>query len=206
MQELTTPIVPLNYFLQHFNIAGLFVLLLLEEAGIPLPLPGDLLIFVAGTQARLGKSDFLQVVGIVFAATLLGASILYLISRFLARPVIIKLLRFVRVDEARIKKASGQVLKRGGVAVVVGRLTPGFRTITSVAAGILKFPYYIFAPYTGIAAIIWAIIYFLLGFYAGPTALSILQVIGKYFATFVILVIFLAVAGFFYLRRKRAVS
>lgn len=203
MSELTTPFAPLNYFLENFNLLGLFLILLIEEAGVPLPVPGDIFIFIAGVQARVGKLDFFQIVGVVTVATVIGASILYFLSKTLARPVVIKLARFAKADEVKLKKVSNWFVARGGTAVVVSRLTPGLRTVTSIAAGILAFPYRIFAPYTTIAAVFWATLYFLLGFYLGPGAISVLQIIGRYFVIFVIVVLFLGLLGYFYLRRKR---
>ncbi|OGD92706.1 hypothetical protein A2697_04050 [Candidatus Curtissbacteria bacterium RIFCSPHIGHO2_01_FULL_41_44] len=190
-------------FLENFNLGRLFLLLFLEEAGIPLPVPGDVFIFIAGTQSRMGKINFLEVVGIVFTATVLGSSILYFISAKLARPVVLKLGKFLRVDETKINKVSRWFSQKGGTAIVIGRLTPGFRTVTSIAAGLLGFPYPTFLGFTGIAAIIWAVLYFTLGFVLGREAIAVLQIIGRYFVSFAVVVLFAVLAGLFYLRKKR---
>jgi membrane protein DedA with SNARE-associated domain len=203
MENLSTPFPPLNSFLQNFGYLGLFILLLLEESGIPLPVPGDVFIFIGGTQAKFGKTSFFGVVTIVFIATVLGASILYFISAKLARPLVLKLARLGKVDEEKIEKVSLWFVKRGGWAVVIGRLTPGFRTVTSIVAGLLGIPYRIFVFYTGIAALIWGIIYFNLGYFFGEEAILILQIVGRYFVAFVVIVGFLVLAGFFYWGRKK---
>jgi len=205
METLSTPFPLLNSFLQNFGYAGLFVLLFLEESGLPLPIPGDIFIFIGGTQARLGKTSFLGVLAVVFVATVIGSSILYFISAKLARPVVLKIAKFMRVDEDRIEKVSRWFVKKGGWAVVLGRLTPGFRTVTSIVAGLLGFPYPVFITYTGLAALIWAVLYFSLGFFLGKEALYILEIIGRYFVVFVIIVLFAIAAGFFY-RKKRQIK
>ena len=53
--------------------------------------------------------------------------------------------------------------KYGGAAIVIGRLIPGFRTITPFAAGLFGVSYKTFWLYTTIAAFIWANIYFIIG-------------------------------------------
>jgi membrane protein DedA with SNARE-associated domain len=203
METFSTPFPLLNSFLHNFGYLGLFILLFLEESGVPLPIPGDVFIFLGGTQAKFGKTSFFGVVAIVFIATVIGASILYFISNKLARPVILRFARFIRVDEERIEKVSLWFAEKGGWAIVIGRLTPGFRTVTSIVAGLLGFPYHVFVVYTGLAALIWAVLYFSFGFFLGKEALYILEVIGRYFVAFVIIVLFLIAAGFLYVRRKR---
>jgi membrane protein DedA with SNARE-associated domain len=50
-----------------------------------------------------------------------------------------------------------------GPVVVFGRLTPGFRTITSIAAGTFGISYFPFLVYTAVSATIWAALYLVLG-------------------------------------------
>lgn len=204
MENLSTPIPFLNSFLQNFGYLGLFVLLFLEESGIPLPIPGDMFIFWAGVQARWNKTSIFGVVAVVYIATVIGASILYFISAKLARPLVLKFARFIRVDEKKIDKVSYWFARRGGWAIVLGRLTPGFRTVASIAAGLLDIPYRIFVFYTGIAALIWAVIYFSLGYFFGKEAIAILQIIVRYSVAFVIILVFLVLAGLFHQRRKKS--
>jgi len=203
MENFSTPIPLLNSFLRDFGYLEIFVLLFLEESGIPLPIPGDIFIFWGGVQAKFGKTSFFGVFVIVFIATVIGASILYFISARLARPVVLRLARLARVDEKKIEKVSFWFAKKGGWAIVIGRLTPGFRTVTSIVAGLLGFPYQVFAVYTGLAALIWAVLYFSLGYFFGEKALYILEIMGRYFIAVGVIVLFLVVISFSISRKRK---
>src|SRR6266851_6788958 len=61
---------------QHGVLAG-FVLVLIEEAGVPVPVPGDFLMLALGVHARQGNVQLWQALLVLETATLLGASLLY---------------------------------------------------------------------------------------------------------------------------------
>ena len=58
---------------EHAEIA-LFIVLLLEESGIPLPLPGDLVMVFAGVRVSQGRSHFLVSMLLMESATLMCVS------------------------------------------------------------------------------------------------------------------------------------
>ncbi len=150
-------------FADHHIYAALFLLLFLEESGIPLPAPGDTVILLAGAQIDRGQAAVPLVVLFVVAATLLGSSILYWISRTGGMPVLLRISQFLRIREDKIDKTGAWMRRNSGVAIVFGRLTPGLRTITTIAAGIFQIDYPYFLAYTAISAMIWAGIYIFLG-------------------------------------------
>lgn len=78
----------LLHFFDVHQLPALFVLLLLEEAGIPIPIPGDTLIMLAGTQShtKLLRESIL-VVCVSCIATILGSSVLFGVMRRGGAPV-----------------------------------------------------------------------------------------------------------------------
>lgn len=193
----------LNSFLANYSQASLFLIIFIEEAGIPLPVPGDVFIALAGASALLGKTTFLGVVSTVFLATISGASVLYFASNKLGRPLFLKVTHFLRIKEKDIRRAQEWFGERGGWAIVAGRLTPGFRTLTSIASGIMNFPYLVFVSYTAVATLIWGTIYFLLGYFLGTQIKSILELVGRYSIFLVVFFILLTLFIFFYLRKRK---
>ncbi len=143
--------------------AALFLLLFIEEAGIPLPVPGDTLILLAGAEVSNGEASPVAVVVLVVLATLGGSSILYWVSRLGGMPVLGRLCRFARIPEARVEGVGRWLRGHTGPVIVFGRLTPGFRTITSIAAGTFGVSYLPFLAYTAVSATMWAMLYLLLG-------------------------------------------
>ena len=154
-------------FLARWHYLGLFGVLLLEEAGVPLPLPGDLFIAAMGFLASSGRASFLPSAGVVTAATVLGATSLYLVSRHAGRRLLAFAGRWLGYDTPRQARLEGWLHRRGALGVVVGRLIPGLRIVMTLVAGALRLPLPTFTLGTLVAGAVWATIYFWLGYLLG---------------------------------------
>src|SRR3712207_2105946 len=117
----------LLWFIQEWGDVALFVVFLLEESGLPLPLPGDLALIWAGYRVAAGQSDFVVVLLVVEAATLIGASGLYWLGLRGGRPLIVRYGRFLHVDRAKLLRAEGWVGRNALLTISLGRIVPGFR-------------------------------------------------------------------------------
>jgi len=142
---------------------SLFLLLFIEEAGIPLPAPGDTIILLAGAEVANGQASAPTVVSLVVMATLCGSSILYWVSRLGGMAVLGGLCRFAHIPDERVEGVGRWLRRHTGPVIVFGRLTPGFRTVTSMAAGTFGVSYFPFLVYTAVSATIWAAVYLILG-------------------------------------------
>jgi membrane protein DedA with SNARE-associated domain len=120
-----------------------------------------------GFLARSGAASFAPTAAVVTAATLAGASLLYAASRHGGRPLLARLGRRFGWTEARAARVEGWLARRGAAAVVVGRLIPGLRIVMTVVAGALRLPQRTFALGTLAAGLIWATLYFWLGWFLG---------------------------------------
>lgn len=116
--------------------AGVALLLLLgTESGVPIPIPADLLMLAIGAAVTGGSLPWwlavltVQIVGVVGTTSLLlaasgpGAG---LVRRFGPR---------LGLSGERLSRIRGTIERRGRPALVLGRATPGLRTVTVVAAG-----------------------------------------------------------------------
>lgn len=70
---------------------------------------------------------------------------------------------YLHLHPDRVARLERQSQRHGAVAIVIGRLVPGFRTPTTIMAGIFGVPYRTFVPSTTVAAVIWAAAYFYRG-------------------------------------------
>ena len=156
---------------EKFSYFGLFLILFVEEGGVPLPVPGD--IFIAAVSA-LPDSNYFLIVLTVVLATLLGSTILFTIAQKIGHPLIVKLGPKVKITPQKIKKIERRFEKYGGWAIVIGRLIPGLRIVTPVVAGLFGVSYKTFWLYTAIAAFIWANIYYVLGRFFGSILFAII--------------------------------
>lgn len=152
----------LALFVAH-EFPVLFGVILVEELGVPLPLPGDTLIVFAGGRADHSPARAVLVIATVALAAALGSSALYLLARRGGPGIVGKLQRVLHLHPDRVARIQAWFLERGAVAIVLGRLIPGLRTPTSVMAGLSGVPYRVFMPSTALAAIIWAAFYYFAG-------------------------------------------
>jgi len=154
-------------FLARWHYLGLFLVLLLEEAGVPLPIPGDLFIAAMGFLASTGRASFFPAAGVVVAATFLGATALYQVSRHAGRRLLSFGGRWLGYDATREARLEGWLHRQGALGVVVGRLVPGLRIVMTLVAGALRLPLPTFFVGTLVAGAVWATLYFWLGYLLG---------------------------------------
>ncbi len=186
---------------------ALFGLIVIEEMGLPLPLPSDTLIAYSGTLERHSWVNALVVIGIVALAAAIGSSVLYYIARRGGTQLLDRLtrVRILHLDHKRIARMQTSFQRHGPIAIIVGRLIPGLRIPTSVVAGLAGVPYRVFAPSTALAAVIWAAFYYYLGEAAGRALNPVWGWATRGWHRYVgILVVFaLIVALIAYIRRDR---
>lgn len=136
----------------------------LEESGVPLPLPGDVFVLYLGHAVASSPPLWIAAWAGLVAAVVAGASNLYLISRMWGRRFVegrFGLLLHITPD--RLRKAEGAFNRWGVLALVFGRHIIGMRVPLTVAAGILRVPYRVFAASVALSSGIWAAIWLGLG-------------------------------------------
>jgi membrane protein DedA with SNARE-associated domain len=165
----------LQGFLDHHGALAAFVLILIEESGVPVPVPGDFLMLGVGAHARTGQPPLWQALLIMEAATLIGASILYFISARAGRGLVYRYGRYMHLTEERLDRAERWLQRRGAVAIVLGRVTPGLRMATVIACGVFGYPYWRFLPALALGGFLYILLYTLLGYFFGPAVLDIVE-------------------------------
>jgi membrane protein DedA with SNARE-associated domain len=112
------------------------VLLLPMEAGVPVPLPADLVMFTVGERVAAGKFPlWLAVTGFEVIAVV-GTTVLFLACRGPAQKIIARFGPRLGLTEVRLGRAAAFAETRGRAGLALGRGTPGLRTLTVVAAGV----------------------------------------------------------------------
>ncbi len=164
-----------NAFLEHQAVLAAFVYLAVEEAGVPIPVPADFLMLTLGVRARDGTISLWQVIVAMECGTVLGSSLLYVLARRGGRGVVERYGRFVGVGPTQLARAESQLTRRGALAIVLGRLLPGLRVLTSIACGVFRVPYRVFLPAMSLGGAIYITGYSLLGYVAGPTVLGLFE-------------------------------
>ena len=119
----------------HLGDIGVFIAMFLESSVIPIP--SEVIVIGAGT---IG----IPLISILIFGSLgstLGGMLGYLLGRYAAMPVILKLGKFILIKPHHIYKAEAFAKKYGVRSVIIGRMLPvvPFK-VFSIAAGITKIP------------------------------------------------------------------
>ena len=151
----------------HYQLLTLFVAVLVEEAGVPIPIPSDSLLMLAGAQNKRLTLEGIVLMLVAAFSAVAGASILYLIMRRGGRPFLHKYGKYLLLNEDRLDWLDRKFQKYGRISLIVGRLIPGLRILVTVLAGLSGMPYPEFFVTVLIAALIWAVVYYGIGLFAG---------------------------------------
>lgn len=147
---------------------GVFLAALIETVVPPIP---TLAVFpTAGFMAfQEGFSIFAVIPMIVLGAlgATLGTTIIYLIALKLGRTILLRYLRFVKVNDKKLERVEVWFEKYGDKAVFLGRMVPVMREMISVPAGLLKMKIVKFVLYTFGGSLIWSSGTILAGYYFG---------------------------------------
>src|SRR6476469_1318004 len=106
-----------SQFLDRHGLLAAFVFLLIEEAGVPVPVPGDVVMLILGLRAKQGAIPLWQAIVVTELATMVGSSLLYYLSRLAGRGLVYRYGRFIRLTPERLDKTEGWLKRHGSRAV-----------------------------------------------------------------------------------------
>lgn len=184
-----------QYFLLFFVVA-------IEEAGIPLPAPSDVVIAAFGYRAREDLGALALVVLTCAAASTVGTLVPYALTWRFGEGLALRFAELIEVDRATVERWETRIRAGGFAAVLVGRLIPGARVVMSVLAGTSKVPIYAFSPAVFVAATIYWSAWVAIGVALGP---MLRAVAGPYieYVLIAVPVVLIAYLVFRYLRARR---
>jgi membrane protein DedA with SNARE-associated domain len=121
-----------------------------------LPIPSEVIIppaaYLAHTQGQL------SVLGVVLAGTCgswLGATFMYWASRWLGRPLVMRLGPYVGLAASKIALAEAWADHYGWAGVVFSRLLPVIRHLIGIPAGILRMDFRWYSVATLMGSLVW---------------------------------------------------
>lgn len=161
--------------LDSYGVGLLFAIILMKEIGLPLPVPGDLLMLFAGARAAAGYLPLWAVLVAAVSAGMLGALVQYLLAKGPGRGFIYRFGRYVGLTPARLDKASAAVRGRGWTSVAIGRALPGLRIGVVAACGIAAVPLSTFLVGLFAGTLLFVGFHTMLGYVAGPGVTAILD-------------------------------
>jgi membrane-associated protein len=147
--------------------AILFLIVFLETGVVVTPfLPGDSLLFVAGTLAAAGELNVHTLAALLIVAAILGDSLNYSIGRFLG-PKVFRYEDSRFFKRAYLEKTQAFFDRHGGKAIVIARFVPIIRTYAPFVAGIGAMRYPRFLAFNVGGALLWVISLTYAGYFFG---------------------------------------
>ena len=145
----------------------LFLIIFCETGLVVTPfLPGDSLLFVAGTLAAVGGMNVHLLVAVLVLAAVLGNTSNYAIGRFLG-PRLFKDKSSRWLNPSYLERTHAFYDKYGGFAVVLSRFAPIIRTYVPFVAGLGSMSYRKFTFYNIFGALAWVLSITYLGYFFG---------------------------------------
>ena len=135
------------------------------DALVPV-VPSETSVITAGVVASTGDLSLAPIVAAAASGAFLGDNTAYFIgTRFGSRIEE----RFFSGEKARKRTewAQQQVSERGGELIAIARFIPGGRTVVTLSAGTLGYPWRRFVLFDAAAALGWALYASLLGYFGG---------------------------------------
>lgn len=191
-----------------FTYILLFSVIFAETGFVLTPfLPGDSLLFAAGSIAALGVGtaaaesvhplNIHLLVFLLISAAFIGDNVNYWVGRFVGPAVFEKQIRFLKKEY--LDKTHAFYEKHGGKTIILARFIPIIRTFAPFVAGIGKMSYPKFVSFSIAGSISWVSIFCYAGYYFGNQPF-----VKNNFSVVVIAIILISVLPAFieYLRHK----
>lgn len=190
-------------FIGQYGYAAIFLLVFLQEIGVPNPVPNELVLLFSGYLASTGVLQFPLVFLSAVSADFIGTSILYFVFYFFGNYILDHKPRWLPISRSNIDKLSEKISRRGRWGIFLGRLIPYLRGYVSVAAGLLQIKPRVFLTSVIVSALVWSGGYVIGGKLMGPYWNRFTSAIGGInVALFLIIGILMLLIFIRYLRHK----
>jgi membrane-associated protein len=144
----------------------LFMIIFVETGVVVMPfLPGDSLLFAAGSLAALGSLNLIWLLLLLIAAAVLGDTLNYWLGHYLGVRAFNGRTRWL--SQAHLHRTEAFFAKHGGKAIILARFVPIVRTFAPFVAGIGSMNYPMFLAYNVIGAVSWVVLFVTLGYLFG---------------------------------------
>jgi membrane protein DedA with SNARE-associated domain len=132
-----------------------FLIIMLESAGVPLP--GEtVLILASGYAGATGGLNLALVITCAAMAAIIGDNIGFWVGRTWGANLLLRYGKFVRLPESRLKFGQFLFEKHGAKIVFFGRFVAFLRVFAAMLAGVNKYRWPQFLFFNAAGGIVWA--------------------------------------------------
>ena len=145
----------------------LFLIIFCETGLVVMPLlPGDSLLFAAGSIAAIGEMNIHLMVVLLIIAAILGDAVNFMIGKFFGEKLFANPNSKI-FKQSHLQKTQQFYAKHGGKTIILARFIPIVRTFAPFVAGMGHMTYHHFLAYNVIGGVLWVTLFSYLGYFFG---------------------------------------
>lgn len=149
-------------FLVHHGYSVLFLWVLGEQAGLPIPSAPVLL--AAGALAGTRRMNLPVVVAMALVAATICDTLWYILGRERGNAVLRLICRIALEPDSCVRRTQESFERRGPWALVIAKFVPGLSAMTAPLAGMSGMPWQRFVLFDGVGSLLWSCSYIATGF------------------------------------------
>jgi membrane protein DedA with SNARE-associated domain len=177
---------------------GVFLLMVLESACIPIP--SEAIMLFAGFSASKGELTLVGIVAAGVLGNLVGSWIAYAVGYY-GRIDLLEKNKLIHISPKHLKWADDWFARYGAATVFFSRMLPIIRTFISLPAGVARMPFWRFTAYTLLGSIPWVLMLALVGEAVGENWEDWRHKLG--YLDYVVLLAIVVGIGYWLLKRRR---
>jgi membrane protein DedA with SNARE-associated domain len=188
-------------FLTEHGLPLLFLVVMIESFGVPLP--GETVLIAFGVLASQGHYDIAVVIAVAAAAAIIGDNLCYwLIGRWGGRALFRRWRWLNAYAEAILPRAERLIRRHGAKVVFFGRFITVLRYSAAWIAGLGHMDWWKFLFWNAVGGIVWATLVGLVAYYAGEAAADAIQHYGLYAAAAIVAALVLGWLAVHFAKRR----
>jgi membrane protein DedA with SNARE-associated domain len=141
------------HWVRDWQYLGVFLLMAMESS--ILPVPSELVIPPAAYWASQGQMSLAGVILVGTAGSYCGAMVMYVLSRVLGRPLMLRYGKYILVPPAKLEQAERFLARYETGGVFFARLLPVIRHLIGIPAGIVRMAPVPYSIMTIIGSAVW---------------------------------------------------
>ncbi len=175
----------MTHFFTHHGLPLLFLVVLLESFGIPLP--GETALIAFGVLASEGHYSIISVIVLASAAAIIGDNLGYWLIGRIGGRALFRRWKWLNAYAERVLPRAERIMQRhGGNTVFLGRFISVLRYTVAWIAGLAHMDWWKFLFWNAAGGIAWATSVGLIAYYAGRAAADAIQRYGIFAAVGVV--------------------